>query len=83
MTLSLGIIASFFTAVTMILFGGVYHVVLWSVGRLAFSEQAEGSLVRRADGTVVGSLSTTLRGWITAASGWASWGHRAWSTAPR
>jgi K+-transporting ATPase ATPase C chain len=44
-----------FTVVTMILFGGVYHVVLWGVGRVAFTEQAEGSLVRRADGTVVGS----------------------------
>ena len=44
-----------FTVVTMVLFGGVYHVVLWGVGRVAFSGQAEGSLIRRADGTVVGS----------------------------
>ena len=44
-----------FTAVTMVLFGGGYHVVLWSIGRVAFPAQAEGSLVRRADGTVAGS----------------------------
>ena len=44
-----------FTAVTMVLFGGGYHVVLWGVGRLAFPARAEGSLIRRADGTVAGS----------------------------
>jgi len=47
--------AVLFTAVTMVLLGGGYHVVLWGVGRLAFPAQAEGSLVRRADGTVAGS----------------------------
>jgi K+-transporting ATPase ATPase C chain len=44
-----------FTLVTMALLGGAYHVVLWGVGRLAFPAQTEGSLIRRADGTVVGS----------------------------
>jgi K+-transporting ATPase ATPase C chain len=44
-----------FTVVTMILFGGVYHVVLWGIGRVVFSEQTEGSLIRRDDGTIVGS----------------------------
>ncbi len=44
-----------FTAVTMVLFGGVYHAAIWGLGRLAFPSQAEGSLLRRADGTVVGS----------------------------
>lgn len=44
-----------FTLVTMLLFGGGYHVALWALGRVAFPSQAEGSLVRRADGTVVGS----------------------------
>ncbi len=44
-----------FTIVTMALFGGVYHAALWALGRLAFPAQAEGSLVRRSDGTVVGS----------------------------
>lgn len=44
-----------FTVVTMILFGGVYHVVLWGIGRVAFPVQTEGSLIRRPDGTIVGS----------------------------
>jgi K+-transporting ATPase ATPase C chain len=44
-----------FTLVTMVLLGGVYHAVLWGVGRVVFPAQAEGSLIRRTDGTVVGS----------------------------
>ena len=44
-----------FTAVAMLLFGGGYHVLLWAVGRVAFPSQVEGSLIRRADGTVIGS----------------------------
>jgi K+-transporting ATPase ATPase C chain len=44
-----------FTLVMMVLLGGGYHGLLWAVGRVAFSAQAEGSLIRRADGTVVGS----------------------------
>jgi K+-transporting ATPase ATPase C chain len=44
-----------FTLVAMLLFGGGYHLVLWGIGRVAFPEQAEGSLIRRADGTVIGS----------------------------
>jgi K+-transporting ATPase ATPase C chain len=44
-----------FTAVTMALLGGGYHLVLWAIGRAVFPAQAEGSLVRRSDGTVVGS----------------------------
>lgn len=47
--------AILFTAVTMILFGGVYHVVLWGIGSVLFPAQAGGSLIRRADGTIVGS----------------------------
>jgi K+-transporting ATPase ATPase C chain len=39
----------------MALLGGGYHVVLWGIGRVMFPAQAEGSLIRRADGTVVGS----------------------------
>ena len=40
----------------MVLLGGGYHVVLCgrSAGS-AFPAQAEGSLIRRADGTIVGS----------------------------
>jgi K+-transporting ATPase ATPase C chain len=44
-----------FTIVTMVLLGGVYHVVLWGIGQAAFSAQAEGSLIRRSDGTIIGS----------------------------
>jgi K+-transporting ATPase ATPase C chain len=44
-----------FTVVTMVLLGGAYHFVIWAVGQAVFASQAEGSLIRRADGTVVGS----------------------------
>ncbi len=44
-----------FTIVTMVLLGGAYNVVVWGIGRVVFPSQAEGSLIRRADGTVVGS----------------------------
>lgn len=44
-----------FTVVTMLLFGGGYHLSLWALGRAAFPSQVEGSLIRCADGTVVGS----------------------------
>jgi potassium-transporting ATPase KdpC subunit len=44
-----------FTVVTMALMGGGYHLVLWGIARVLFPAQAEGSLIRRADGTVVGS----------------------------
>jgi K+-transporting ATPase ATPase C chain len=44
-----------FTIVSMVLVGGVYHVAIWVAGQAVFSAQAEGSLIRRADGTVVGS----------------------------
>lgn len=44
-----------FTLVTMILLGGVYNALLVGIGRVVFPSRAEGSLIRRADGTVVGS----------------------------
>jgi K+-transporting ATPase ATPase C chain len=44
-----------FTLVTMALLGGGYHAALWGIGQAAFPAQAEGSLLRRADGTVIGS----------------------------
>jgi potassium-transporting ATPase KdpC subunit len=47
--------AILFTLITMVLLGGGYHVVLWAIGRVAFPAQAEGSLIRRSDGTIVGS----------------------------
>ena len=47
--------AILFTVVTMVLLGGGYHVVLWAIGRVVFPAQAEGSLIRRGNGTIVGS----------------------------
>jgi potassium-transporting ATPase KdpC subunit len=44
-----------FTVVMMALVGGGYHGLLWGVGHVAFRAQAEGSLIRRADGTINGS----------------------------
>ena len=44
-----------FTVVTMVLLGGVYHAVLWGIGRALFPDQAEGSLIRRTDGSIAGS----------------------------
>lgn len=44
-----------FTVVAMLLFGGAYHGALWVLGQAAFPLQAEGSLIQRDDGTVVGS----------------------------
>jgi K+-transporting ATPase ATPase C chain len=44
-----------FTVTAMLLFGGAYHVALWGIGRVAFPGQIEGSLIRRADGTIAGS----------------------------
>jgi K+-transporting ATPase ATPase C chain len=44
-----------FTVVTMVLLGGAYHLVIWAIGQAVFASQAEGSLLRRTDGTVVGS----------------------------
>lgn len=44
-----------FTAISLVVFGGAYHAVFWAIARVAFPAQAEGSLIRRADGTVVGS----------------------------
>ena len=44
-----------FTLVTMVLLGFGYHLLLWGFARVAFPTQAEGSMVRRNDGTIVGS----------------------------
>lgn len=44
-----------FTAVTMMLLGGGYNAVMWGIARMLWPAQAEGSLIRGADGTVVGS----------------------------
>jgi K+-transporting ATPase ATPase C chain len=47
--------AVLFTVITLPLLGGAYHGVIWAIGRTVFPAQAEGSLVRRDDGTIVGS----------------------------
>ncbi|MGA7616132.1 MAG: potassium-transporting ATPase subunit KdpC [Thermoanaerobaculia bacterium] len=44
-----------FTLVTMVLFGGGYPLLIRGIGLTFFPHQAEGSLIRRPDGTVVGS----------------------------
>lgn len=44
-----------FTVVTLVLIGGAYNVLLWAIGQSVFARQAEGSLIRRGDGTIVGS----------------------------
>jgi K+-transporting ATPase ATPase C chain len=44
-----------FTIVTMVLLGGGYHLVIWAIGQAVFASQAEGSLIHRGDGSVVGS----------------------------
>jgi potassium-transporting ATPase KdpC subunit len=47
--------AILFTLVTMVLIGGAYHALVWAIGRVAFPKQAEGSLIRRSDGSIIGS----------------------------
>ena len=47
--------AVLFTVVTIVMLGGGYNLLLIGIGRVVFPAQAEGSLIRRADGTVVGS----------------------------
>ena len=44
-----------FTVATMLLFGGAYHALMWGIASIVFPHQAGGSLIQRADGTVVGS----------------------------
>ena len=42
-------------ALTFALCAVAYPALVWGVARVAFPDQAEGSLIRKADGTVVGS----------------------------
>ena len=44
-----------FTLVTLVLFGLVYPLLVWGVGRIVFPGKAEGSFIRKADGAIVGS----------------------------
>ncbi|NTW28104.1 MAG: potassium-transporting ATPase subunit KdpC [Coriobacteriia bacterium] len=41
--------------VTIVLTGIIYPLVVWGIGTLAFPEQAAGSLITDASGTVIGS----------------------------
>lgn len=43
------------TVALLLLLCGVYPLVIWGLGNVAFHHQAEGSLVRNAQGTVIGS----------------------------
>lgn len=47
--------AILFSLVAMALLGGVYPLALRALGAVVFRAQAEGSLLRRSDGSVVGS----------------------------
>jgi K+-transporting ATPase ATPase C chain len=44
-----------FSVITMVIFGGLYHVGMWGLANLLMPFQADGSLVRGADGGVIGS----------------------------
>jgi K+-transporting ATPase ATPase C chain len=44
-----------FAIVTMLLFGGAYPLAVWSLAWTVLPDQAEGSLLRSADGVVIGS----------------------------
>jgi potassium-transporting ATPase KdpC subunit len=44
------------TLVLAVLLGGAYPAVVWAGGQLLFREQANGSLIRDADGTIRGSV---------------------------
>lgn len=44
-----------FTLATMVLLGAGYPALVWAIGRIAFPAQAEGSLIRRGDGSIAGS----------------------------
>ena len=40
---------------TLVICCGVYPLVIWAIGQTVFPEQANGSLLRGPDGTIVGS----------------------------
>lgn len=47
--------ALLFTLMTLLILGGGYTVLIWGIGQVVFPAQAEGSLIRRPDGAIVGS----------------------------
>jgi K+-transporting ATPase ATPase C chain len=44
-----------FTLVTLVLFGALYPLFVWGVAQIVFPAKAEGSFLRKADGTLQGS----------------------------
>ena len=54
-TLSHLLTSLLFTVATVVVFGFIYPAVITLIGMVAFPHQAAGSLVRNAQGTVVGS----------------------------
>ena len=50
-----------FAIATMLLFGGGYPLAIWGLAQTAFAHQAQGSLVTRADGSVIGSTLIAQR----------------------
>jgi K+-transporting ATPase ATPase C chain len=44
-----------FTLSTLVLFGVLYPLIVWGVGQSLFSRNAEGSFIRKADGSILGS----------------------------
>jgi K+-transporting ATPase ATPase C chain len=47
--------SALYTVVSMALFGAAYHAAIGGIGRVVFPGHAEGSLLRRPDGSVIGS----------------------------
>lgn len=43
------------TGIMLVICCGIYPLVVWAVGQVAFRHQADGSLVRNASGRIVGS----------------------------
>lgn len=43
------------TAVTTVLFGLIYPLAITGIAQLAFPDKANGQLIRRSDGTIIGS----------------------------
>jgi K+-transporting ATPase ATPase C chain len=44
-----------FTLVTLVLFGALYPLFVWGVAQIVFPGKAEGSFIRKPDGTLQGS----------------------------
>src|SRR5437660_9320940 len=49
------ITATLMTIVTTVLFGLIYPLVITGLAQVIFSDKANGQLIRRADGTIIGS----------------------------